>query len=192
MRQLERLQVPLRLNQRGRHPVEQLRVGRQLALAAEVLGRGQSMPRPKSMAQARLTMTRAVSGCLGSTSHRARPRRFFGRFVGNSPIGSGGARRDGHGRRIVRATGEDERRPRLRQLPHRHHFGERGEDVLLAAQLWSASVDEPGNRAPHATVRLGEAPRARSAAPGFGLRGRSARIRDARHRRDVQRGQPRS
>ena len=36
------------------------------------------MPRPKTSCQKRLTVTRAVSGLAGSTSHCARPRRFFG------------------------------------------------------------------------------------------------------------------
>jgi hypothetical protein len=93
------------------------------------------MPRPKKSAQYRLTMTRAVSGCCGSSSHVARPSRFFGSVSGNGRSRAGVPGSTRLGRRVVRAAIEDEGRTRLRQLAHHHHLRQRGEHgVLLAPQ----------------------------------------------------------
>ena len=45
----------------------------------------ETSPCPKTWAQKRLTLTRAVSGCSGRVSHRASPRRLAG-----APLGRGG------------------------------------------------------------------------------------------------------
>ena len=71
----QRLDVPAASHELDGQPVEQFRVGRGVALRAEVL-LGLDQPDAEQLRPKRLTVTRAVSGLSGSTSHRARPRRF--------------------------------------------------------------------------------------------------------------------
>src|SRR5213593_1291767 len=76
------LDVPARLDELARKPIEQLRMRRRFALHAEVLVVLTS-PTPKYCCQNLLTVTRAVNGCEGSSSHFARPRRLVGASFGN-------------------------------------------------------------------------------------------------------------
>ena len=108
------------------------------------------------------------------------------------PDGPGCARRDAHGRRIVRAAREDEGRPRRRQLPHRHHFGQRRENLVLLAAQDGELLEQRGKPfAPHARCSTSaSAARCGIAAPGFGCaRNGSDGILDARQNRNVERRQ---
>ena len=46
-----------------------------------------TIPRPKSDCHQRLTVTRAVSGCFGSVTHRARPSRLRGQSLARTATG---------------------------------------------------------------------------------------------------------
>ncbi len=71
-----------RLAELDGQPVEQLRMRRQLAGDAEVAGWCARGPCRTASCQKRLTVTRAVSGCSGRSSHWAKPRRLRGRSAG--------------------------------------------------------------------------------------------------------------
>ena len=130
---LERLQVPAGVDEGAGEPVEQLRVGRKPALAAEVR-RGRDQPAAEEQGPVAVHDHARGEGVPPVEEPPGEAEAVSGQVLRERQDGLGRARLHALGRRVVGPAREDEGGPGSGQLPHAHDLGERREErVLLAA-----------------------------------------------------------